>query len=178
MQTDRRRNPYPLTWHIPAGIAVVIAGAALYGVHAGRGAATWLAGHGWTWPRPAELLASIPAVLAGDASAGLTPGTLPEGAVASVTVCVVVVEVLLAGVVGLLGVVGWRTWGGGRVLGTATRQQAETILGLSRLHANRHIIRPDLYPQRRSIGVGRLLAGGDRQGSADRYARHLQETQP
>ena len=37
-----------------------------YGLHAGRGLATWLAGYGWHWPTPTALVSSIPGVVAGD----------------------------------------------------------------------------------------------------------------
>jgi len=46
-QQSRRRDPYPWTWEIPVGIALVILLVLVCGVHFGRGIANVLAGAGW-----------------------------------------------------------------------------------------------------------------------------------
>ena len=71
-QRSRRQDPYPWTWEIPVGVAVVILGVLVCGVHLGRGIANLLAGVGWAFPGRVELFRSLPEVLRGDAGAGLT----------------------------------------------------------------------------------------------------------
>jgi hypothetical protein len=70
-QQSRRHDPYPWTWEIPLGIILVILMVLVCGVHLGRGIANVWAGAGWAFPRRVELFRSLPAVLAGDATAGL-----------------------------------------------------------------------------------------------------------
>jgi len=70
-QQLRRRDPYPWAWEIPLGTVLVILMVMVCGVHLGRGLANVLAGAGWTLPRRVELFRSLPAVLGGDAAAGL-----------------------------------------------------------------------------------------------------------
>ena len=70
-QQSRRRDPYPWTWEIPLGIVLVILMVLVCGVHLGRGIANVWAGAGWAFPRRVELFRSLPAVLRGDAAAGL-----------------------------------------------------------------------------------------------------------
>jgi hypothetical protein len=70
-QQSRRHNPYPWTWEIPLGIVLVILMVLVCGVHLGRGIANVWAGAGWAFPRRVELFRSLPAVLRGDAAAGL-----------------------------------------------------------------------------------------------------------
>lgn len=148
MQTERRRNPYPFTWEVPAGILAALVLLLVFGVHLGRGFANWTAGAGWHWPRPAALFTAVPGVLAGDASAGLA---LPLGVGAApgqLLGWVIVVEVVIAAGAIVLTVAGLRRWGPGRLRGMATAPEAEAALGASRLRRVRHIIRPDLYVAR------------------------------
>jgi hypothetical protein len=70
-QQSRRHDPYPWTWEIPLGVVLVILMVLVCGVHLGRGIANVLGGAGWAFPRRVELFRSLPAVLAGDAAAGL-----------------------------------------------------------------------------------------------------------
>src|SRR4051794_23020500 len=71
-QLERRRNPYPWSWEIPASVCLVIAGTLTLGAHLGRAVANLLAGTGWHLPRLAQTLICLPALLAGDAGTGLT----------------------------------------------------------------------------------------------------------
>lgn len=148
MQVERRQNPYPLTWEVPAGILATAALLLVLGVHLGRGLANWLAGASWHWPQPTALFSSLPAILGGDAAAGLD-NTLPAAASASeVLGWVVAAEILIVIVLSAATVYGLRRWGPGRLKGMATAAEAEAALGLSRLRRVRRVIRPDLYPAR------------------------------
>lgn len=150
MQQQRRNNPYPTTWEIPLAIAVGALALLLWGVHIGRGIATLIAGHGWTWPEYMAIASSLPAILAGDATAGLAEGTLPAHASVPVLGWVIAVELVLLITVLLGSVWAWARWGPGRMLGMATPTEVEQTLGVSRLRKNRHIIRPDLYAKKRA----------------------------
>ena len=146
MQLERRQNPYPLTWEVPAGILATAGLALVAGAHLGRGIANWFAGAGWHWPQPAALLTSLPAVLVGDADAGLT--RLAGASPGQVLGWVVTVEALMVVAGAALAIAGLRRWGPARLKGMATPAEAETALGLSRLRRVRAIIRPDLHPPR------------------------------
>jgi hypothetical protein len=146
MQTERRQNPYPLTWEIPAAIFVTGALLLVLGVHLGRGIANWTTGAGWHWPTPASLFSTVPAVFAGDASSGLASPIPDAAAPGQVLGWVLAVEaIILIGAVTLT-LVGLRRWGPGRLKGMATAAEAEAALGISRLRRVRAIIRPDLHP--------------------------------
>ena len=146
MQTERRQNPYPLTWEIPAAISVTGALLLVLGIHLGRGIANWTAGAGWHWPTPAGLFSTVPAILAGDASSGLASPIPDAAAPSQVLGWVLAVEaIILIGAITLT-LVGLRRWGPGRLKGMATAAEAEAALGISRLRRVRAIIRPDLHP--------------------------------
>lgn len=156
MQTERRHTPYPFTWEIPAGLLVATTVLLVLGVHAGRAVANWTAGAGWHWPVPAALFTSVPAVLAGDADAGLGATIRSAASPGFLLGCVLAVEVVVL-IVGAA-VTTWclRRWGPGRLKGMASPAEAEASLGLSRLRRVRHIIRPDLYqPTRPGPGAPR-----------------------
>ena len=147
LQTDRTKDPYPLTWEIPVAVLTGLLLVLLIGTQLGRGVACLLAGHGWAWPTSTQLFTSLPAVLAGNASAGLR--TPVKVAAPLLWGCLVIVELLLlaAASVGASWVL--RRWGPGRMKGMATAAEAEAILGLSRLRKVAPIIRPDLTGERR-----------------------------
>lgn len=146
LQTNRRHDPYPLTWEIPAGALTLLLTLAALGVHLGRGLANWSAGNGWTWPTGRALFSSIPAVLTGHASAGLDTLPATPATPAAVIGWIIASEtaLLLAAALAILSLL--RRWGPGRMRGMASRTDAETTLGLTRLRRTRSIIRPDLYP--------------------------------
>lgn len=151
MQGERRRNPYPFTWEVPLAALVAVVLLAVLGVHGGRGLANLFAGAGLTLPPRAELFTSVVAVMRGDAGAGLTRAQVPAarlaGAVA-VKVWVAVVETLLLALMLWAGKVGLDRWGPGRVQGMATGEEAERLLGRSRLRRMSAVVRPDLYGRR------------------------------
>jgi hypothetical protein len=158
-QQSRRRDPYPWTWEIPLGIVLVILMALVCGVHLGRGIANVWAGAGWAFPTRVELFRSLPAVLAGDAAAGLDG---LNGAVASpsaVRTWVVATEVMLLAVSLLLLKLVVDRLGPGRLRGMASRGEAERLLGVTRLRKVRSVVRPDLYGKNRDEGEDDLQAG-------------------
>jgi len=142
-QHERRRTPYPLTWELPLAGLLVLGVVLTVGVHAGRAAALLLAGVGWCWPEPTQLFRSLPSVLAGDASAGLTH---PVPAVPGLMLFIASVEVLLVIALSVAGAWLLRRWGPQRLRGVASVAECEALLGRSRLWKARRIIRPDLYP--------------------------------
>ena len=148
LQTDRRRDPYPFTWEVPAGILAATLLLAALGIQVGRSLAQLAAGAGWRWPTGRTLFTSIPAILAGQAGAGLDPAPTPAATGSAVVACVAAIELILASAVATTVLLALRRWGPDRMKGMATPAEAEASLGLSRLRAQRHIIRPDLYPPR------------------------------
>lgn len=146
LQTNRLRDPYPLTWEIPVGAAATTLLLAVLGVQLGRSLAHWTAGGGWVWPRGRALFTSLAAILSGHAAAGLDRAPVPSAGQTAVIGWIVVVEVLLAAVVVTTTLLLLRRWGPGRMRGMATPQQARSTLGPGRLRRVRTIIRPDLYP--------------------------------
>ena len=153
LQADRRRNPYPYTWEIPIGIFTgwfLLAG---LGIHLGRALANWVAGAGWTWPTGRALYTSIPAILAGNPTAGLA---ISDGAASPAALHAWLIATQLVILAAYTVVLIWagRRWGPGRMKGMASPTEAEHVLGLTRLRRNATLIRPDLHPpthtQRRS----------------------------
>lgn len=138
MQRDRRHNPLPFTWEIPAGVACAVLLVLTLGVHVGRGLADLTEGRGWVWPRQTELFTSIPVIL---------NNTGGHSAVNQHT-WIVTVELLLIAALAWAGSIVWRRWGPSRLKGMATPQQAEQVLGVRRLRRVARVIRPDLHPRR------------------------------
>ena len=50
VQRERRRDPYPWTWEIPAAVILATLFVIVIGIQLGRSVANLLAGAGWTWP--------------------------------------------------------------------------------------------------------------------------------
>jgi hypothetical protein len=94
-QQSRRRDPYPWTWEIPLGIVLVILMVLVCGVHLGRGIANVLAGAGWAFPTRVALFRILPAVLRGDAAAGLDGLHGSMSSPSAVRMWVVATEVML-----------------------------------------------------------------------------------
>jgi hypothetical protein len=121
MQLARRRDPYPVTWEVPAGIVLGVVVLAVLGLHIGRGVANLVAGGWWGFPDRDRLFASLPPLLQGDPASGLPQ---VEGSLASASLlwtCVIVVEVML--LIGSLAGLkfGLGRWGPHRVQGLASR---------------------------------------------------------
>src|SRR5829696_4475581 len=158
-QQSRRHDPYPWTWEIPLGIVLVILMVLVCGVHLGRGIANVWAGAGWAFPRRVELFRGLPAVLHGDAAAGLDGLNGSISSASAVWMWVVVTEVTLLAVgVFFLKLVLDR-WGPGRLRGMASRGEAERLLGVTCLRKARSVVRPDLYGKNLDSREDDLQAG-------------------
>lgn len=156
MSTIRRErpDPLPLTWEVPAATTAAWVVVAAILLPAGRGAASWLTGGGWAWPKTAvALTASLEGLLTGHPSYGLsasTGATLPPAAI--VYLVVALAELAWVSLSLLVLLAWWRTWGPGMREGLASRAEVEKVLGRSRMRRNRKVIRPDLYPKPHKIG--------------------------
>lgn len=137
----------PLTWELPAAAGLAWAAVAAVLLPAGRGAASWLTGGGWLWPRTgAGLAASVGGLLAGHPGAGLAreaAAALPRPWVVYLLLTLVQAAWLSAALLGLRA--WWRTGGPGMHQGLASRGEVEKVLGRSRMRRDRAVIRPDLY---------------------------------
>jgi len=144
MQRSRRTNPYPFTWEIPVFLFTAAAFLLLMGGQAGRSIANLIAGNGWVFVERPKLITSLGGVLTGHADAGLK-GLARPATSSLLWTCIGVVEflVLIGCVAGLKW--GLERWGPGRLHGMATRTEAETLLGRTRLRTHAKVIRPDLY---------------------------------
>ena len=150
-QRERRWNPYPWTWEPPAAIAAVLGSIVLVGLEAGRtlanGAATghWQIGAAGTWA------ISAPALLAGDAAAGLEPW--PQSVASSMALWTLtgLLELVLVACTVLALRWGWRRWSPWRPHGFAQPADVDRVLGLRRLRRTAHLIRPDLHHKRKEL---------------------------
>lgn len=145
MQTERRSNPYPFSWEIPLGVFCAALLVLVLGAHGGRAAANLFAGGGLTWPPTAQLFTSLPALIGGDAGAGLAGHHGPVASPAALRAWVITVEALTVAGCAALGVLAWARWGPGRMRGMATTGEANNLLGQARLRKHRAVIRPDLH---------------------------------
>ena len=148
-QQSRRHDPYPWTWEINVGIALVILLVRVCGVHLGRGIANVLTGAGWAFPGRVDLFRSLPDVLRGDAGAGLDDLDRYMPSPATLWTWTVVTEVMLLAVYMFVLKVVLDRWGPGRMRGMASRSEAERLLGVTPLRKVRCVVRPDLYGKRR-----------------------------
>jgi ABC-type Fe3+ transport system permease subunit len=149
-QRSRRRDPYPWMWEIPTCVVVAILLVMVCGVHLGRAIANVVAGADWVLTERADLFKSLPAVLQGDAGAGIDG---PDGLISSSTslwTCIAATELMLLTVCVVLLKQFLDRWGPARMKGMANRAEAERMLGITRLRRVRAIVRPDLYGNRRS----------------------------
>jgi hypothetical protein len=132
-------------------LAVILAVLVLisFGVHLGRAVANVLAGCDWGFPGRVDLFRSLPAVLRGDAGAGLVDLHGPGASPSSLLMCVGATELIMLAATVLLLKFGFDRWGPGRMKGVAAPGEAEKLLGVTRLRRSRNIVRPDLYGKRR-----------------------------
>ncbi|WP_270888912.1 hypothetical protein [Pedococcus sp. 5OH_020] len=145
MQRARRTNPYPFTWEIPMAAVVATVLLVVLGIHAGGACANLVAGGGLILPSRETLFTSVPAVLGGDAGAGLSGTAAHLAGATAVRVWVAVVEAVVLTLTVRVAKVGLGRWGPGRIQGMATREEAERLLGRSRLRKVGAVVRPDLY---------------------------------
>jgi len=168
MQSERRRNDYPLTWELPALATTGFLLTAVWALHIARAIANVLAGGAFALPTSNAWIRSLPALIAGNATAGLTPPPAQHASPALLWAVMMVVELLTFTVLIVALAYGNRRFGRGQIRGAATTTQAAAVLGAGRLRANRHIIRPDRYPRPRGrlpsdelTGLGWRLGVGD-----------------
>jgi hypothetical protein len=148
-QWSRRQDPYPWTWEMPLAVILAVLVLISFGVHLGRAVANVLAGCDWRFPSRVDLFSSLPAVLRGDAGAGLVDHRGPGASPSSLLLCIGTTELILLAATVLLIKLGLDRWGPGRTRGVATSGEAERLLGVARLRRSRKIVRPDLYGKRR-----------------------------
>ncbi len=152
MQQSRRTTPYPFTWELPLGVVVAVLLVLVLVAHGARTLANGLTAGRWQATPREELFASLPAVLGGDSTAGLT-GAAGLGA-SPVALWIVTALAEAAALVAVAWAIRWamRRWGPGRIQGMATAGEAEQLLGRSRLRKAAPIIRPDLHPTKTTRG--------------------------
>jgi hypothetical protein len=148
-QRSRRQDPYPWTWEIPLAVILPVLVLISFGVHLGRAIANVLAGSDWRFPRRVDLFSSLPAVLRGDAGAGLADLHGPGASPSRLLTWVGATELILLVATVLLIKFVFDRWGPGRMKGLASRGEAERLLGVTRLRRSRKIVRPDLYGKHR-----------------------------
>ena len=152
-----RADVRPVPWEVPVAAGGCWLALAVLLFPCGQGAAGWLFGGGFVWPRGSgSLLRSVTGLLSGRPGRGLAgggPGGLPGAPV--VYVVIGLGEVLLAAGSVWLIVCWWRRLGPGAPRGMADRAEAEMVLGVSNLRRKRAVIRPDLRAGRAgTIGGG------------------------
>jgi hypothetical protein len=147
MQVARRHDPYPWTWEPFALWALMLLTVLLLGVQLARGIANWFAGAGFTWPLSKNVVTSIFGVIGGDPATGLAhPRQLAHLASSgSLHGWLIGTELGLLVAYGVVTFYVLRTWGPWRVLGMASREEAERLLGRTRLRKVAGVVRPDLY---------------------------------
>ena len=148
-QRSRRQDPYPWTWEMPLAVILAVFVLISFGVHLGRAVANLLAGSDWRFPSRVNLFSSLPAVLRGDAGAGLVDLYGPVASPSGLLTCVAATELILLAPTVFLIKYGFNRWGPGRTKGLATPGEAEKLLGVTRLRRSRRIIRSDLYGKHR-----------------------------
>src|SRR4029453_6078243 len=153
-QRSRRQDPYPWTWEMPLVVILAVLVLISFGVHLGRAVANVLAGCDWGFPSRGNLFSTPPAVLRGDAGAGLVDLNGPGASPSSLLMCVTATELILVVTTVFLIKYGFNRWAPGRMRGVATRGEAEKLLGVTRLRRSRKIVRPDLYRKDRHGAAG------------------------
>src|SRR5688500_11420816 len=131
-QRSRRQDPYPWTWELPLGVILAVLVVIIFGMHLGRAVANVFAGCDWRFPSRVDLFSSLPAVLRGDAGAGLVD-LGPVASPSSLLVCVAATELILLSTTVLLIKFGLGRWGPERTKGLASRGEVERLLGVTRL---------------------------------------------
>lgn len=144
-QRERRRNPYPWTWEPAAAVVTALALVVVVGLQAGRTLANGVATGRWRLAPPDTWVTALPALLAGDAAAGLEPHPHLVALSAVLWTVTGLVELVLvaAAVIGLR--YGSRRWSPWRPHGFADASDLDRVLGLGRLRRTAHLIRPDLH---------------------------------
>jgi type IV secretion system protein VirD4 len=146
MRRQRSRiDVQPITWELPAAVALcwpVLAALLLPGA---QGAASWLFGGGFVWPH-GSLLHSIGGLLSGHPGLGLAARDVAHLASGPlIYLLVTLAELALFTTASWATVLWWRHLGPGAMQGMAGPGEVERVLGLSNLRKKRKVIRPDLF---------------------------------
>jgi hypothetical protein len=118
------------------GVVSVILVVLVCGVHLGRAVANLLGGAGWGLPPLVDLFSSLPAVLRGDAGAGLAGLSGHSPSPVTFWVGVVARELTLIAVCVSCSSWRWWRWGPPRMTGMASSREAGKLLGVTRLRKN------------------------------------------
>jgi hypothetical protein len=154
---QRGRDPQPISQGWEVTVAVLGGAALLLGLAAlsGIGAASVFFGGGWVWPHGTDAIGAVlGGLFRGQPGQGFDAAQSRKVAgPAGVYTCVALNEltVIAVSIFGGVLIARYRRPGDTR-RGMASRHDASQVLGRSRLHAARSIIRPDLYPTRRRGG--------------------------
>src|SRR4029453_1124971 len=97
-QWSRRQDPYPWTGEMPLAVILAVLVLISFGVHLGRAVANVLEGSDWRFRSRVNLFSSLPAVLRGDAGAGLVDLHGPVASPSSLLMCVAATELILVSV--------------------------------------------------------------------------------
>ena len=141
MTDSQHDDGYAWTWEPAVGALTLVALLGVVAVQAGRSLTLAAAGAGWHWPPSAALVTSSWGILTGNLHAGLTT---THGASAVWVAWAIAGALFIAGLTAATALA-LRVMAGRRFKGMATTGQAEQLLGLGRLRANRAVVRPDLY---------------------------------
>ena len=145
MQVARRKESIPWTWEpFVAGLAGYLF-VVLVAAQVARGTAYLLVGDGFRWPTADAQVTSAFPVLAGHSASGLLGTEVPVLGSTWLYSCLIVVELVALTAVTWTAAALFLRWGPARMLGMATRSEAEKLLGLARLRSHAAVIRPDLH---------------------------------
>jgi hypothetical protein len=152
LQVARRRDPYPWTWEPFALWALMLLMVLILGAQVGRGLANSMTGARFTWPSRDTVVTSVIGVIGGDAGAGLAHPRQLTGLAGSGLLhgCLIITELVALVIYGVATFYLLRTWGPWRVLGMASKEEAERLLGRTRLRKFADVVRPDLYGTRQA----------------------------
>lgn len=163
---QRGRDPQPLSRGGEVALIALAAALLLLALAAllGLGVAAALLGGGWVWPAGSQQTGPVlRGLLTGRPGTGLPPPVAARvPGPAGVYGCVAATELLTVGFGVAAVVLGWRYHRPRDARrGMATRGEAAQVLGWSRLHAARAILRPDLTgPRAPDAGSRGAVRGG------------------
>lgn len=152
----QRTDVLPLTWELPAGIALTWLLAAALALPVGQGLAYLLVGESFVWPGQA-MGESLLGLLAGEPGRGLPLAVASKGPPTSLVYGSAVVVEMAVAIVAVWGLAWWwRTAGPAAQFGLASRHEVEAVLGRRVLRRRRKTIRPDTI----ASASGRYLPWG------------------
>ncbi|WP_344203772.1 hypothetical protein [Aeromicrobium alkaliterrae] len=127
------------------GVVIVVSFVLVITVHVARAVANWFSGAPWSFPESRSIFTSLPAILTGSPTAGLSEIPANHASGTAVIVWVILLELVVLVATTWGAVVTLRRFGSGRIRGMATPVEVDQVLGLTRLRQHAHIVRPDLH---------------------------------